>query len=46
VAGSFEPGNETSGSIKGCEFLDQLSDYWLLKNDSPLSSLVGAEAEL
>jgi hypothetical protein len=24
--------NEPSGSIKGREFLDQLSDYWLLKD--------------
>jgi hypothetical protein len=27
VAGSCEHGNEPSGSIKGKEFLDQLSDY-------------------
>jgi hypothetical protein len=27
-------GNEPSGSIKGGEFLDKLSDYKLLKNES------------
>jgi hypothetical protein len=27
-------GNESSGFIKGREFLDQLSGYWLLKKDS------------
>jgi hypothetical protein len=31
VAGSCEHDNETSGSIKGGEFLDQLSDYQFLK---------------
>jgi hypothetical protein len=31
VAGSCEYGNEAMGSIKGMgEFLDYLSDYWLL----------------
>jgi len=30
VAGSCEHGNEHSGSIKGGEFLEQLSDYHLL----------------
>jgi hypothetical protein len=34
VAGSCEYGNEPSGSIKGGEFLDWLSDYELLKMDS------------
>jgi hypothetical protein len=34
VTGSFEYGNEPSGSIKGEEFLDQLSNYLLLKKDS------------
>jgi hypothetical protein len=34
VAGSCEHGNEPSGSIKGGEFLDQLSDCQLLKKDS------------
>jgi hypothetical protein len=38
VAGFCEHGNEHSGSIKGGEFLDCMSDYWLLKKDSaPLS---------
>jgi hypothetical protein len=31
VAGSFEHGNESSGSIKGRRFPDQLRDYQLLK---------------
>jgi len=26
VAGSFEQGNEASGSLKGVEFLNELSD--------------------
>jgi len=26
--------DEPSGSIKGGEFLNDLSDYWLLKKDS------------
>jgi hypothetical protein len=34
VAGSREHDNELSGYIKDREFLDQLSDYWLLKKDS------------
>jgi hypothetical protein len=34
VAGSSEHGNELLGSIKGGEFLDQLSDCQLLKKDS------------
>jgi len=32
VAGPCERGNESSGSIKGGEFLDYLSDYELLKD--------------
>jgi hypothetical protein len=32
--GTSEHDNETSGSIKGGEFLGQMSDYWLLKKDS------------
>jgi hypothetical protein len=32
--GSCEHGNEPLGSIKGGEFLDWLSDYYLLKKDS------------
>jgi hypothetical protein len=42
VAGSFEHGNGPSGSIKGGEFLDKLSDCWVLGIDSaPWSWLVG-----
>jgi hypothetical protein len=33
VAGSCEHGNEASGSIKGGEFLDYLSDYQFLRKD-------------
>jgi len=33
-AGSCEHGNETSGPIKGWKFLNHLSDYKLLKEDS------------
>jgi hypothetical protein len=32
--GSYEHGNECPGSIKDGKFLDQLSDYQFLKNDS------------
>jgi hypothetical protein len=32
--GSCEYDNETSGSVNGGEFLDQLSDCQLLKKDS------------
>jgi hypothetical protein len=32
--------NETSGSIKGTEFFQQVSDYQLLNKDSALCSLV------
>jgi hypothetical protein len=35
VVGSCERGNETSSSIKCGEFLDQFSDYQLLKDSSP-----------
>jgi hypothetical protein len=34
VAGSYEHGNEHSGSKNGGEFLDQLSDCWLFRKDS------------
>jgi hypothetical protein len=34
VAGSCVPSNEPSGSIKGEEFFDWLSDCQLLKKDS------------
>jgi len=40
VTGSCEHGNETWGSIKFQEFLDQLSDYQLLKDSVPCSELV------
>jgi len=41
-ARSCEHDNEPSGSIKGREFLDWLSGYWLLKKDStPQRWLVG-----
>jgi hypothetical protein len=33
VTSPYEHGNELSGSIKGWEFLEFLSDYWLLKKD-------------
>jgi hypothetical protein len=33
VAGSCEHGNEILDSIKGGEFLDQMSDYYLLKKN-------------
>jgi len=38
VAGPFEHGKETSGSIKGGEFLDYLSNCWLLKKEYALWS--------
>jgi hypothetical protein len=34
VEGSCENGDEPSGSIKRCEILELLSDWWLLKKDS------------
>jgi hypothetical protein len=34
MASTCEHGNEPSGSIKGREFLYQLSDYQLLKKES------------
>jgi hypothetical protein len=34
MVGSYEQGNELSGSIKGGAFLKYLSDYQLLKKDS------------
>jgi hypothetical protein len=36
VAGSCEYGNERSGSMKGGEFLDELSEYQLLKKNTGL----------
>jgi hypothetical protein len=40
VASSCEHGDEHMGSIKGGEFLDKLSDYYLLKKDSASWSYV------
>jgi hypothetical protein len=40
MAGSCEHGNEPSGSIKGEEFIEYLSDYWLLKKVSTPWSLL------
>jgi hypothetical protein len=34
VTGSFEKGNELSGSVKGGELLERLSVYYLLKKES------------
>jgi hypothetical protein len=34
VAGSCEHGNETLGSLKGGEVLDELNDYHLWKENS------------
>ena len=34
MAGCCECGKETSGSTKCREFVDYLSEYWLLKKDS------------
>jgi hypothetical protein len=35
VAGSFEHGNEPSGSINGREHFDQLSKYHVKKDSAP-----------
>jgi hypothetical protein len=35
VEGSCEYGNELSGSIKCWEILEWVSDWWVLKKDSP-----------
>jgi hypothetical protein len=40
VVGFCECGNETSGFIKDREFINQISDYQLLKNDFGLWSLL------
>jgi hypothetical protein len=40
VADCWDEHNESSGSMKGGEFLDQLSEYQFLKKDSPLWSYV------
>lgn len=34
MEGFHEHGNESSGTMKGGEFFDQLSDCWYLKKDS------------
>jgi hypothetical protein len=34
IAGCCEHGNETLGSLEGGKFLEQLSDYQLLKKDA------------
>jgi hypothetical protein len=39
VAGSFKHGNELSGSLKGGEFTDWLSEYQLLKDSGPWNCL-------
>jgi hypothetical protein len=36
MAGPYEHSNEPSGSIKGEEFLDKLSDCQLLKDSAPM----------
>jgi len=33
--GCCEHGDKSSGSLKGGEFIDQLSDYWLDKGSAP-----------
>jgi hypothetical protein len=43
VAGCCENGNEPSGSIKGGEFLDSLSDCQLLNKDFALWSHINRE---
>lgn len=40
MVGSCEHGNETSGFIKGKEFLDWLSDYQFLKKYALSSTLL------
>jgi hypothetical protein len=40
MPGSCECGNETSGSIKCGEFLDQLMTYEMVKNPAPCSYIV------
>jgi hypothetical protein len=41
VAGSYEHGNGPSGSIREREFLDELSDYKLLKKEQLYSMEFG-----
>jgi hypothetical protein len=40
VAGSYEHGNEPSGSAKAGKFLDELSDCQLFKDSAPWSLLL------
>jgi hypothetical protein len=40
VVVSCKHGNETSGSVNGGDFIDQLNDYWLFKDSALWSSLV------
>jgi hypothetical protein len=42
VAGCYEHGNEPSGSLKGGEFIDYLSESWLLEDIAPCNWLVGS----
>jgi len=42
VVGSCEHSSESWGAIKGEGFLDQLSDYQLVKKDSALWSYLGS----
>jgi hypothetical protein len=37
MAGSFGHGNESSGSIKGKQFLNEPSDWYVLKDSVPCS---------
>jgi len=46
VAGTRKHGNKPSGSIKGGEFLDRLSDYWLLEKDSYPQSYVANKSNV
>jgi hypothetical protein len=45
VGGSYEGGNELSGSVRGGEFLHHLSDYKLIKKDfdPSIGSFMGSE---
>jgi len=46
VAGSFEHINEPSGSVRGGKFLDQLSDYQLLKKELVVAIIIISERKL
>jgi hypothetical protein len=45
VVGCCESGNEPVGSIKSEEFLDELSNDWLLKKDSASRKLLNSLIE-